>query len=128
MDRITESEIRKAVVTYADTMAKTDPNYSMLVGIPNEGRRSFFYGRKLKDEGLRAGFPDTFLFVPRGLFLGAAIEFKRPGGVLSEKQRYWIGKLTDQGYLVALIDSVEAGIRFLDWYISGAIIDEAPIH
>lgn len=128
MDRITESEIRQAVVGYADTKAKIDPSYSMLVGIPNEGRRSFAYGKKLKLEGLRAGFPDTFLFLARGSFIGAAIEFKRPGGVLSANQKHWIGKLTDQGYLVALIDNIDAGIRFLDWYISGAMFDDAPIH
>ncbi len=49
---------------------------------PNGGHRSGIEAKRFKEMGVEAGIPD-FLFLWGGLF---AIEFKKPGGVLSSAQ------------------------------------------
>lgn len=61
----------------------TYPQLDLAVHVPNEGKRSAAAGYKLKQAGMRAGFPDFFLPVPiidtdgRLIYSGLAIELKR---------------------------------------------------
>lgn len=50
---------------------------NFLIHIPNEGKRSFFSGKKLKRMGLKRGVSDFFLAYPSGKYHGLWIELKR---------------------------------------------------
>jgi hypothetical protein len=52
---------------------------------------------------LKAGVPDLFLAIPRGGYSGMFIEMKRiTGGIVSEAQKEWHRRLTENGYKVVV--------------------------
>lgn len=59
----------------------------------------------------QTGWPDR-TFVKNGIV--AWIEFKKPGGVISKKQKYWIGQLRLQGANVAVFDDPTMAIAWLE--------------
>lgn len=93
-------------------------NDPMLVAIPNAGKRSGFYGKRMQMEGLRKGFPDLFLFRPRGGYHGAAFETKTEKGKLSKHQDWYLTELETYGYKCYVYKSVDEGIRFYEDYLS----------
>lgn len=76
------------------------PSYTgRLVATPNGGARNIVVAKKLKAEGVRAGYPDLFLPVARKSFHGLHIELKKSkGGRLSENQKDWLAFLNSEGY------------------------------
>ncbi len=75
----------------------------LLVATPNQGRtggwKAARRGAWLKDEGLRAGFPDLGLFIPSQGHHGLFIEMKSEGGRVSPAQDEMMRLLSEQGYL-----------------------------
>lgn len=108
----TGTQIQKALVQYA--AIKYPGESKLLVKIPNEGRRSLAYGRKMKDEGLRKGFPDLFFFKPFLTFCGLAIEVKGRGDTLKPEQREYIDLLGGNHYKAIVVTSVEQGMEAID--------------
>jgi len=51
-----------------------------------------------KQMGAKAGFPDIFIYEPRGGFNGMAIELKAKGGTMTNEQTDWSNRLTDKKY------------------------------
>jgi hypothetical protein len=96
----TESMEQKKLVAWANL--KNIP----LVKHANEGRRTPQNGARLRDEGLRAGYPDLFCCVARGGYFGAYIEMKRNRPYTDSerrtdtwiKQEAWLTYLRGQGY------------------------------
>lgn len=88
--------------TYEGTIGK------YLIHIPNGGKRNAREAGRLKAQGVRAGFPDLFLFIPASGYFGFAIEMKRPvvkgkpKPATSEAQRAWIKRLEGQRYHTAI--------------------------
>ena len=75
--------------------------------VPNEGRRTPRTGKRMKDQGLRAGVPDLCVPLARGGFHGLYIEVKTDSGRVAPAQRVWLDWLTDHGYLATVCRSVE---------------------
>lgn len=72
----------------------------LLFSIPNAGKRSFAVASIMKSEGMRAGVPDLFLAVPKGIYHGLFIEMKRAkGGTLQDSQKEFLKTLSDEGYM-----------------------------
>lgn len=115
MTKPTGSEIQKAMVEYADV--KYPELCKLLVKITNEGKRSFAQGKKMKAEGLRKGFPDFFVFRARDEYHGAAIEIKGRNDTLKPEQREYLDILERQGYYCDVIDSIDQGMEFLDYWL-----------
>lgn len=67
---------------------------------------------KLVDEG-NTGFPDRTVFKTNGDTF--YVEVKRPGGKLSGKQRYRIGRLRRRGFRVYVPYSKEEVDRLIDY-------------
>ena len=62
-----------------------------LAACPNGGQRNVIVAAKLKAEGVRPGYPDLNLLVPRHGFSGLFIELKRQkGGNLTAEQADWL--------------------------------------
>jgi len=106
-----EDEHQRALVKWADVQRLnalhgfTGTIGSYLIHVPNGGKRDKREAGRFKAQGVRAGFPDLFLFLPvRGMH-GLAIELKAPPATRTgqkakptSKQLGWIKKLNEQGY------------------------------
>jgi hypothetical protein len=84
MKPLTESQIQKKCVEW---FRKNYPAIERGFGsFANGGKRNAWTAKILKDEGLRAGFPDLILLLPHGGYASLCIEMKKPGGKQSEEQ------------------------------------------
>lgn len=65
-----------------------------------------------------SGWPDYTIFAGDGCRCGNArvffIEFKRPGGKLTELQAHCIDQLEEKGFVTYIVDSVEEGKKIFD--------------
>lgn len=89
-----------------------------IIHIPNEGKRSPRTGDLLKRMGLRPGFPDLFLFQPRGKWHGLAIEMKTPTGKVSKEQEENLLRLNKNGYAVKVAYSSTEAIESIERYMN----------
>ena len=90
---LSERQIQLAAALRLDTLGL------VWIHVPNEGRRSRQHGADLRDQGLKAGFPDILIFTPPPKFPRirfVAIEIKRAhGGKVSRAQREWLHELRE---------------------------------
>lgn len=95
----TEHQEQWSVVLWADFQFPIwglDP--FLLAAIPNGGQRHPAVGRKMKAEGLRAGYPDLTLDVPMNGYHGLRIEMKALDGTIQDSQQQYAEILKAQGY------------------------------
>lgn len=90
----------------------------LLVHIPNGQNVGTATGARLKRMGLRAGFPDLFLYVPRGTWHGMAIEMKTTTGRPSVLQLKYQKLLTEQGYLSAVCYGFDDARELINKYLN----------
>jgi len=88
-----------------------DANDIYYFAIPNGGARNAITGKRLKDEGVKAGVPDLFLYGLR-LF----IEMKSPTGRLSPAQVARHKELREAGYRVEICHSAEEAIKLVEGF------------
>ena len=95
------------------------PEYaSLLMAIPNGGRRDYVAAAKLKAEGVVPGVPDLFLAVPSGGWHGLWVEMKNgKAGEVSPAQREMHEKLRAQGYAVDVCRTFEDFVMTLRDYL-----------
>ena len=84
---------------------------------PNGGHRNVMEAAKFKQMGVRAGYPDLTLLVPRKGFHALFIEMKTQKGKQSEHQREYQKELEEQGYKYIICRSVEEFIKQVDDYM-----------
>lgn len=91
---------------------------------PNGGKRTPVAGAKLKQMGMRKGFPDFQIFDAPPLYpcaKGVCIELKRQkGGTVSDEQRYWLAELGRRGWLCTVAEGAGEAIEYLrgmGWHI-----------
>lgn len=89
----------------------------LLFSIPNGGRRTGLYGSFLVKEGLRAGVPDLFLSVARGVFHGLYLELKSETGQVRPFQREVIGLVKVEGYQVVVCKGFDAAREAVEAYL-----------
>lgn len=94
-DGLTEHAIQKAFFE-AIHLSPLDP---YVFAIPNGGKRHIGVALKLKKEGVKSGVWDTFISIPTRFYHGFYIEFKVPGGKLTDNQAAFAHSMTDKGYL-----------------------------
>lgn len=121
---------QEALVRWADmtNMHHVLDTYNCMIGdylvaIPNGGKRKAKEGARFKKQGVRAGFPDMFFFVPVGKYAGLAIEMKKPivkgesKPRVSDSQKKWLARLNGNGYLSVVCygcdEAKEAIINYL---------------
>ena len=113
-----ESNEQICLFRWAEYASATIPELTLLFHIPNGGKRCKATAKRLKAEGVKAGVPDLFLPVPRGIFNGLFIELKREcGGTASAKQKEWLDKLARQGYCVAICHGWEKAADVIKCYL-----------
>ena len=114
----TESDEQIALFEWSGLMLWKYPELARLVHIPNGGMRNPVVAAKLKSEGVKAGYPDLLLDVPRGGYHGLRIELKREkGGTVSPAQKDWLEFLSTQGYRAVVCNGFEAAKKEIEWYL-----------
>lgn len=101
------------------------PDLKWLHHSPNGGFRNKREAGKLKAMGVRRGYPDLTLLIPRGIYHGLLIELKVPelktkkdGGASSEQIAWGIYlKENNYGYKLChgWIDARDTLISYLEW-------------
>ena len=107
MVKITEYQFQKLVVDWLDASL---PKGCFYHHSPNEGKRHVNYMVKMKNMGMKTGFPDLCLFVPTKYFWSGIpttifIELKRPGGKATKRQKEVHEQLREAGAIVGVIDN-----------------------
>ena len=88
-----------------------------LTHVPMGGKRHRVVAAKLKAEGVRAGYPDYLLDVPRGEYHGWRCELKAVGEYAEPHQKAWHERLRAQGYRVDVCRGWEEAWRALCAYL-----------
>lgn len=106
MTNSTEIQIQTA---FRNRLRYAAPAVSV-VAVPNAAKRGLAAIRQAKREGMSSGFPDVLCFWAGGF---CAIEFKRPGGTVSDNQAEWLERLTRWGHHARVCYSPEQALAFL---------------
>ena len=73
---------------------------------------------RLKETGYKKGFPDLFIYEPRGDHHDLAIELKKDsGGRVSPSQKEWQQALEMRGYKATVAKGYAEAVRVLEWYL-----------
>jgi VRR-NUC domain len=89
----------------------------LVAAIPNGGNRNAITGKKLKDEGVMAGFPDILVARQGKDYPMLFIEMKSAKGRLSESQKEVKKRLEWEGYLVVVCHSWEEAKEAVEGYL-----------
>ena len=94
----TEHQTQAAFISWLRVYKKHHPELALGFAVPNGGARNIKTAATLKAEGVTAGVPDYMLPLPRGNYMGLAIEFKREKtGHVTDHQREYMALLADSG-------------------------------
>ncbi len=85
---------------------------------PAGGARSAVTGARFKAMGVRRGFPDFALYVPRAGFCGLAIELKAAKGRPTTEQIEWLDHLASAGWMAALCSGFDAARDTIAEYLA----------
>jgi hypothetical protein len=121
---MSEEAIHKVVVEWADRQAATEPALELLFHCPNGGSRHGAEAQKLKEMGTRQGVPDLLLPAaiargPESAWKGLALELKSPSGRLRDTQKWWIRRLREQGWAVAVAYGFDEARYIIERYLDG---------
>lgn len=115
----TESVEQQCLFRWANFQSGKYPELELMYHIPNEGKRSWSTGARMKAEGLKSGVPDICLPVPRSGYHGLYIELKRlRGNTTTKNQDEWLTKLEGQGYRVKVCRGWEEASQVILEYLS----------
>jgi len=85
--------------------------------VPNGGKRDVREAVRLKQEGVRKGWPDFQLMYPNSFFSGLFLEFKAGTNKPSKDQKEVIEKLESVGYCVFVVYSYDEAREKLEKYL-----------
>lgn len=109
-----EDNLQCAVVTYLNI------EYRALFCASLGGQYQKYHSQRMKAKrtGYVAGFPDLFIYEPKGGFNGLAIELKVKGNYASPKQKSWIQNLKDRGYMAEVCTGFDQAKETIDKYFN----------
>lgn len=115
-----ERQHQQAVMKWArqPSIRERWPELALLHHIKNETTGGAAEVAADKAMGVKKGVPDLCLPVARGGFHGLYIEMKTPSGKASAAQRWWVTRLTEQGYRAVVCHGYDAAVAELCWYLS----------
>ena len=109
-----EFEIQKKFTQYID-----DKHPDILWCASAGGARtSISEAKRIKATGYKRGFPDVFIYEPRGVHHGLSIEMKREkGGVVSKHQKQWKEDLSERGFKATIAKGYDHAVQILEDYL-----------
>lgn len=116
-----ESQLQTTIMAHVNLLAQQNSNYRYIFHVPNGGYRDVREARNFKRAGVRAGVPDLLWPLPRGKYIGLAMELKAGKNSTTDSQQDWLKWLANQGYCVCVVrDDPSEAIRIFEWYERGA--------
>ena len=109
--KATETEEQITVIEYCDL------HQIPIYHIANEGKRTRYAGDLLKQMGMRAGFPDLCVPIPKGKYHGFYIEMKSASGKATKDQIRWLKCLKNNDYATAICYSSTEAIDKIEKYL-----------
>ena len=82
---------------------------------------------KAKRSGMKKGYPDIFLPVPRSNYAGLFIELKYGRNTASKEQKEWLQELSKQGYLCAFAWGADNAIKLITKYLTNQMDPELKV-
>ena len=116
-----EEQIQRAMIAWVSLQPSIR---DFVIHIPNQGRRTNFYGALLKKLGMKGGIPDLFIAIPRQGYAGCFIEVKRKKGIPSPNQKDYLIKLANNSYFTCIVYSIDQGIEVIDEYCFGKNLEK----
>jgi len=89
---------------------------SLMVHVPNEGRRTKAERYSAKVLGILSGVPDLLIFDPRGKYHGLAIELKIKPNKPTDSQARVLKDLAARHWSTAVVYDLDEGIKIVDDY------------
>lgn len=106
-----------------------DPEiYLRLHATPNGGLRHDRTAGRMKAEGQKRGYPDMTYDKPRGNYCGLRLELKYNKNNVSEEQKEWLNRLSDDGYYCVLCYGAQQAIDAITAYDKLGDFEEMPEH
>lgn len=110
---------QELVMRWAAGAIEQWPELAFLYHPANGEKRGKLTAAKLKRMGVKPGVPDLILPLPRGGYVGLAVEMKRTdGGRVSPEQRAWHAALAEFGHCVAVAAGHEQAIAVIRDYLA----------
>lgn len=117
-----EHDEQVALFQYAEIQERTDPRWRLLNASQNGlAAASTVAAARAKAAGMKKGFPDISLPVPRGPWHGMYIELKRvgaPPSAVSTDQKKWLADLTEQGYRAIVARGWVEAVEQIETYLA----------
>lgn len=112
-----EATEQERVIAWCAFNAARHPELDLIYHVPNGGSRNQIEAANLKRQGVKAGVPDLELPVALNGYHGLFIEMKYGKNKTTEKQDWWLERLTKQGYKTAVCYGADEAIEILKEYI-----------
>lgn len=114
-----ESAEQQALFRWAKVQSGKYPVLRWMYHVPNEGKRSYKTGSRMRAEGLKSGVPDICLPCARGAYHGLYIELKRrKKGTVTDNQKSWIAALDKAGYRAVVCKGWEEAAHEIIGYLT----------
>lgn len=109
-----EYELQKAICKYLDL------NNILYCGSMGGQYQIYISQRiKAKKTGYKKGFPDLFIYEPRGKYNGLAIELKTGNNKASKEQKWWCKELNKRGYVAEICIGIDESLNIINKYLGG---------
>lgn len=117
-----EDDILIAFFDWVRLKAQSDPRYELIIHVPNEAKRSWWLGRRMKKKGIASGIPDILVLYSSKGFNGLALELKRSRKLhATENQKTWLNRLTKNNWHCALCFTSDAACKIVEKYIENEL-------
>lgn len=113
--RESEEDIQIALVRWFDLQYPDAAPW--LYHSPAGGVRNKVTAWRLKNLGVRRGFPDLTLWLPRGGFHGLAVELKAAKGKPTPEQIQWLDHMARTGWMAVVCTGFDAARETFDNYL-----------
>ena len=111
-----EYQLQKAVCKYLDLQ-----NVLYCGSMGGQYQVHFSQRIKAKKSGYKRGFPDLFIYEPKGKWHGLAIELKVGYNRATKEQLYWRDELNKRGYISEICYTLDETISIIETYMGGFI-------
>ncbi len=121
-----EEDLHRSCMEWVLLSASRHPILKWMVHVPNGGKRPKGEAGKLKAMGAKPGYPDLTLPRRAGPWTGLAIELKSPTGTVSQDQKEWLTAFLAEGWLVAVVRSLDDFIAVVQVFLEGSDAASLP--
>ena len=108
-----EYQLQKAVCKYLDLQ-----NVLYCGSMGGNYQAHMSVRMRAKNSGYKRGFPDLFIYEPKGKWHGLAIELKVGYNKATIEQLNWIKNLTEKGYVASVCVGIDEALRVIEGYLS----------